>query len=184
MPFRAPRRHRFSLGTAGVATLEMAMIAPFLTLSLIMFVDVGKAYRQQAELVSAVSAGAEFAYLGAQAGTAPATILSELPSEVAAASNALITSSNVSISINNNPITAATTDAELASYWAERCCLSGGAGSAVSYSCAANATTCSDSASPGLYITIATSMAFSPYFSGDTQMTGKTLGGSITARVQ
>jgi Flp pilus assembly protein TadG len=184
MAFRASRRRRFSLGIAAVAAVEMGLIAPLLSTMVTMFVDIGKAYQQQTQIISAVSNGAEFAYLGAKNGTAPATIVSEITSEVVAASNSLLTSSNVSISVNDTPITAATTTAELTGYWADRCCLSGGAGSAVSWSCSSGATSCADGSNPGLYVTVTASKPFTPYFAADARLTGKNLVSSITSRIE
>jgi Flp pilus assembly protein TadG len=184
MPNQLRRHRRFSLGVAGVAAMELAMIAPAFSTLLIMFVDVGKAYHQQVQIDSAVSNGAEFAYLGAQNGTAVATIMSELPTEVVAASSSLLSASNVSIYINNNQVTASTTSSQMSTWWGQKCCLSGGAGSAVSWSCSSTTTSCADTSNPGVYVTVSASLPFTPYFPLDAKMTGKTLVSSITARVQ
>jgi Flp pilus assembly protein TadG len=185
MLFRTPCRRRFPLGTNGAAALELGVVAPMLMLFATMFLDVNKAYRDQTQITAAVGAGAEFAYVAAQTGTASAaTIISEITSEVVATSNALLTANNVSIYLNGNPVNASTASTTLTSYWAQRCCLSG-SGSTISFSgCSSTPPTCTDASNPGLYLTITASASFSPYISVDTQMTGKTLSGSIITRIQ
>jgi len=160
-------------GRSAAAASELALIAPVLSLMLIMLVDLGRAFQQRIQIVAAVSAGAEFAFLAEQNGVAGATIVQEAKAVVVSASNSLLSTSNVTITINNG------------NSWGDRCCVSG-SGTTVTWSCftAGSTTACDDGSNPGIYAQISASYAFVPFFAADTQLTGQTLSSSIIARVK
>jgi Flp pilus assembly protein TadG len=161
------------LGVAAAAATELALIAPVLSLMLIMLVDLGKAFQQRIQIVAAVSAGAEFAFLAAQNGTAGATIVSEATSIIVTASNSLLRTSDITFTVNNG------------NSWSDRCCVSESNG-AVSWSCftAGTYTSCADGSDPGVFVQLSASHTFVPFFSADAQLTGTTLSSSVIARVQ
>ncbi len=167
------RLHRWTRETSAAAAIELGLVAPFLFLLIVMTIDFGRAFLQQNELVSALSAGVQYGVLAVQHGTALATIETNTPSIVAGASNSLLTSSNVTATLNNgNPST-------------DTCCISGGSGgTAITWTCAASPPTCSDGSNPGVYMKIYASVSFQPLFSLDKALTGESLAGTVIERIQ
>jgi hypothetical protein len=88
----------------------------------------------------------------------------------------------IAVAVNGNTVTA--NSANLATYWAQKCCVSGSTGSAVYTSCAASTTTCADGSNPGVFVQISATLPFTPFFSSDSQLTGTSLSSSILARVK
>jgi Flp pilus assembly protein TadG len=170
----AAPRSRAWLGARAAAAAELALIAPLLSLMLIVLVDLGRAFQQRIQIVAAVSAGAEFAFLAEQNGTAGATIVTETKAVVVSASNSLLATSDITVTVNDgNP-------------WSDRCCVSGGGGAAVTWTCgsAGSITSCADGSSPGVYVEISATHQFTPFFSADVTLTGTVLSSDIVARVQ
>lgn len=80
----APRR--IARDRRGVAVLEMAAVAPFLLLMLMVFADFGRAISQNMDMSNAVRAGAQHAVTAPEAtAEIEATIRSALPSDLTAA---------------------------------------------------------------------------------------------------
>ena len=155
---------------AGVAAVEFGLVAPILVTLLIIIVDIGIGFYQWTRVVAAVSAGAQFATLAAQSGTAIATVNTEVPAVVVAASGALLTTGNITTSVNGG---------NSANY---SCCISG-SGSATAYTCASTAPTCSDGSYPGVYLAISATHSLSPILTA-TALTNAMLTSTVVQRIK
>lgn len=159
------RRAGWRLGTAGVAGLELALMSPILILLTIMAVDFCGALSSRAQIARALANAAEYATLAGQNSVAQTTI----------AANARTLAGTVANGFVGTPTTTAVVNNGVAG---SKCCIG------ASWNCSTTLTTCGDGSSPGVYITITASYAFTPLFPSDTTLAGKTLTDSITAPLQ
>jgi Flp pilus assembly protein TadG len=144
---------------SGVAAMELAIVGPVLVTLMIGGVDFGAAMLSKAQIIQALSGAA-----GQNSSVTQATIVTNTESIAGAVSSPFLVKKSTNAVVNNGAASGSV------------CC----PGS--SWSCStASGFTCSDGSSPGTYITITATYTFTPLFSGDTRLVGKTLTGTITA---
>jgi Flp pilus assembly protein TadG len=145
--------------------MELAIVGPVLVTLMIGGVDFGAAMLSKAQIIQALSGAAAYATLAGQnSSVTQATIVTNTESIAGAVSSPFLVKKSTNAVVNNGAASGSV------------CC----PGS--SWSCStASGFTCSDGSSPGTYITITATYTFTPLFSGDTRLVGKTLTGTITA---
>lgn len=159
---------RWTHSRSGIAALEMALLAPVMATLGLLVVDFAAAFLSKARITRALENAAEYATLAGQNSVVASTIIS----------GATTIAGNVSSSFLGIPTVTAVINQGAAA--GSKCCLGTG-----TWSCSTSATfTCSDGSSPGVYITVSARYPFTPLFSLDTYLTGKTLSDQIVAPVQ
>ena len=153
---------------AGVAAVEMALVAPVYVSLLIAAVDLGGAVLCKAQIERTLAGAAQYASIAGQANKlSAATIASNAQAYAAAARSPFLGTATVTTVVNNNAGTAAT------------CCLG------TSWTCStASKFTCADGSAPGVYLSVTVNYPFKALFTADTLLTGKTLTDSVVVRLQ
>jgi Flp pilus assembly protein TadG len=131
------RRRLFRSNSRGVAAVEFALVAPIFVAMLVVIVDVGRFVYYRTVIIGAVSAGAHFAVLAAQNGTAIGTVSTEAASVTQTQSQDQLTAADVTVTVNNgSPSTNV-------------CCVET-SGTTTTWTCAATPPTCGDGSNPGV----------------------------------
>lgn len=153
---------------AGVAALELALVAPIFVVLLLGISDLSMAFHQQLQMSSAVAAGAQYAFARGQVGDTGSTLTTEVNSFV----NAISPFSLTVTSIYNNHNNSAT-----------NCyCVSGTAPTYSStMSCGA---TCTDGSTAGKFVSISGQFTYAPMFSPDSALFPKPFTQTVTVRLQ
>lgn len=155
-------KHR--LGRAGLAGIELALVAPVLILLTIASVDFGAALMEKAQISRALGAAAQYATLAGQNNVATATIATNAKVYASAVTGTFVGAATVTASINNGAAAGAL------------CC------PGAAWTCSTvTGFTCADGSTPGTYIKVTASYPFKPLLSGDTMLVGKTLSESVVA---
>lgn len=163
------RRRLFGRNSPGVALMEFALVAPLFILLLVIIVDVGRFVYYRTVIIGAVSAGAQYAMLSAQNGTAMDTVSTAAASVTQMQSQGQLTTADVTVTVNNG---SASTDV---------CCLK--TSGTTTWTCAA-APTCADGSNPGVYIKIVGAATFQPLLSADTTLIGSVMKSTIIERLK
>ena len=153
---------------AGVAALEMALVAPVYVTLLIAAVDLGAAVLCKAQIERALAGAAQYASIAGQANKLSSTaIATNTQAYAAAVHSPFLGRAAVTAVVNNNAGTTAT------------CC------PGTSWTCStASNFTCSDGSPPGVYLSVTAKYPFKPLFATDQLLTGTTLTDSIVVRLQ
>ena len=163
---------RLGKDASGTAALEFGLLAPVLLLIVVIVVDLGISLYQWQQVVSAVSAGGQFALLAGQHGTAATAIATETATVVQSSSNALLTANSVTVTANNGQSPTGT------------CCLStSGAGLTRSWTCSTTPPVCADGSTPGVYIEINASYSVTPLIPS-AALSGASLKSDLIERVR
>ncbi|RAZ90648.1 pilus assembly protein [Mesorhizobium hawassense] len=176
--FRAHAMRRSAFGrfltreTSGASAVEFALISPVLILILAGTVDIGASLKAKFDLSSAVSAGSNYALLGADKvnSTGGGTLAANITTVVAGGLGS--GGGNVQVVINNGAAvsydtTAATATQSGTASNADLCyCPTGSAGSVTWGASATCGSTCPAGGIAGKFVTISASRPFSPLFGG------------------
>lgn len=159
-------------GTSGSAALEFAIIAPVFAVTLIAIVDFAFAFYSKLELSSAVSAGAQYAYLNGQALTSStaAAFITNVQTVVKGASALTLPAPTV---LYNNVASGAN---------AGNCYCISTSGTWTTGTCG---TACSTNGpTAGKYVSISANYSYAPIFPTDKYISSGTITESALIRVQ
>jgi Flp pilus assembly protein TadG len=152
---------------AGVAAMELGMVAPVLVALCMGIWDFGRVYMAQLQLSTALASGTEFAFAQGQSasGTALTTAVQSFVQTVSP-----VSLSTIAVSYNNG--------LGASNYY----CVSG---APATYTLATSSTTaCADGSMPGKFVSISGSFTFSPLFAPDQFLLPSTVTQSVVVRVQ
>jgi|GEM_PF-722358 len=164
--------HFLTREKGGASAVEFALISPVLVLILAGTVDIGASLKAKFDLSTAVSAGSNYALLGATkvnsaGGSALAgNIIAVVASGLGSAGGNVQVVINNGASVSYNASTAVTTQSGTASN-ADLCyCPTGTAGSVTWGSSVTCGSTCPTGGIAGKFVTISANRSFSPLFGG------------------
>jgi Flp pilus assembly protein TadG len=160
-----PRRH--ASGRAGVASVELAMVAPLFLLFFTGIVDLSLAFHRELQLSSVLTAGAEYAFTAGQTDSGT-TLTTEVVNFVKALSGTTL--STVTATYNNGLVAA--------DYY----CVSGSP--AVYTGPYATGTACADGSTAGKFLSITGSFTYTAIFRADKAFFPSTYSQTVVVRLQ
>ena len=158
--------------TAGVSAVEFALVSPVLIVILAATVDIGASLKAKFDLSSAISAGSNYALLGADkvsstgGGTLAANIMAVVTSGLGSSGGNIQVVVNNGAAVNYNASTATATQSGTASN-SDLCYCPTVSGSTVTWGSSVTCSTaCPKGGVSGKFVAIAASRPFAPLFGG------------------